>query len=106
MSQPQTTQGGDEMKLYGADDLHSSNNVAVVINEQDQVIYHNRLPNDLSKIVEVYRGLPNWPPVWVGSSRGAYAKITGEVGILTGMNLVLTRDRVKERQEGDTRLKV
>ena len=40
------------MKLYGAIDLHSSNNVAVVINEQDQVIYHKRLPNDLSKIVE------------------------------------------------------
>ena len=40
------------MKLYGAIDLHSSNNVAVVIDEQDQVIYHKRLPNDLSKIVE------------------------------------------------------
>jgi transposase len=40
------------MKLYGAIDLHSSNNVAVVIDEQDQVVYHKRLPNDLSKIVE------------------------------------------------------
>jgi transposase len=40
------------MKLYGAIDLHSSNNVAVVIDEQDQVIYQKRLPNDLSKIVE------------------------------------------------------
>jgi transposase len=40
------------MKLYGAIDLHSSNNVAVVIDEQDQVVYQKRLPNDLSKIVE------------------------------------------------------
>jgi transposase len=40
------------MKFYGAIDLHSSNNVAVVIDEQDQVVYHKRLPNDLSKIVE------------------------------------------------------
>jgi len=30
-----------------------------------------------------YRGLSNWPPVWVRSSRGPYAKITGEVGTLT-----------------------
>lgn len=40
------------MKLYGAIDLHSSNNVVVVIDEQDQVVYQKRLPNDLSKIVE------------------------------------------------------
>jgi hypothetical protein len=40
------------MKLYGAIDLHSSNNVAVVIDEQDQVVYQKRLPNDLSEVVE------------------------------------------------------
>jgi len=39
------------MKLYGAIDLHSTNNVTVVINEQDQVVYEKRLPNDLSLIV-------------------------------------------------------
>ena len=33
------------MKLYGAIDLHSTNNVTVVINEQDQVVYQKRLPN-------------------------------------------------------------
>src|SRR5213079_1947542 len=38
------------MKLYGAIDLHSTNNVTVVINEQDQVVYQKRLPNDLSLI--------------------------------------------------------
>ena len=32
------------MKLYGAIDLHSTNNVTVVINEQDQVVYQKRLP--------------------------------------------------------------
>jgi transposase len=40
------------MKLYGAIDLHSTNNVTVVINEQDQVLYQKRLPNDLSLIAQ------------------------------------------------------
>jgi transposase len=40
------------MKLYGAIDLHSNNNVTVVINEQDQVVYQKRLPNDLSLIAQ------------------------------------------------------
>jgi transposase len=40
------------MKLYGAIDLHSNNNVTVVINEQDQVVYQKRLPNDLSQIAQ------------------------------------------------------
>jgi hypothetical protein len=35
------------MKLYGAIDLNSNNNVTVLINEQDQVVYQKRLPNDL-----------------------------------------------------------
>ena len=39
------------MKLYGAIDLHSNNNVVVVIDEQDLVVYHERLPNDLAMIV-------------------------------------------------------
>ncbi len=30
-----------------------------------------------------YRSVPNWPPVWVRCSRGPYAKITGELGVLT-----------------------
>jgi transposase len=33
-------------------DLHSTNNVTVVINEQDQVVYQKRLPNDLSLIAQ------------------------------------------------------
>ena len=40
------------MKLYGAIDLHSNNNVTVVINEHDQVVYQKRLPNDLSLIAQ------------------------------------------------------
>jgi len=39
------------MKLYGAIDLHSNNNVTVLIDEQDQVVYQKRLPNDLSMIL-------------------------------------------------------
>jgi len=40
------------MKLYGAIDLHSTNNVTVLIDEQDEVVYQKRLPNDLPLIVE------------------------------------------------------
>jgi transposase len=40
------------MKLYGAIDLHSTDNVTVVINEQDQVVYQKRFPNDLSLIAQ------------------------------------------------------
>jgi transposase len=41
-----------KMKLYGAIDLHSTNNVTVVIDEQDRVVYQKRLPNDLALILK------------------------------------------------------
>jgi transposase len=40
------------MKLYGAIDLHSNNNMTVVTDEQDRVVYEKRLPNDLGLIVQ------------------------------------------------------
>jgi len=40
------------MKLYGAIDLHSNNNVTVLIDEKDKVVYQKRLANDLPSIVE------------------------------------------------------
>jgi len=40
------------MKLYGAIDLHSTNNVTVVIDEQDRVVYQKRLPNDLVLVLK------------------------------------------------------
>jgi transposase len=40
------------MKLYGAIDLHSTNNVTVAIDEQDRVVYQKRLPNDLALILK------------------------------------------------------
>ena len=40
------------MKLYGAIDLHSTNNVTVLIDEQDEVVYQKRLPNDLAFIFQ------------------------------------------------------
>ena len=40
------------MKLYGAIDLHSTNNVTVVIDEQDRVVYQKRLPNDLALMLK------------------------------------------------------
>jgi transposase len=41
-----------KMKLYAAIDLHSTNNVTVVIDEQDRVVYQKRLPNDLALILK------------------------------------------------------
>jgi transposase len=40
------------MLLYGGIDLHANNSVIVLLNEQDEVIYRKRLPNDLSTILE------------------------------------------------------
>lgn len=39
------------MKLYGAVDLHSNNNVLVVLDEQDRVVVERRLPNELAVIL-------------------------------------------------------
>src|SRR6266481_4321411 len=41
------------MPLYGGIDLHANNSVVVLLNEQDQVVYQKRLPNDLPTILEV-----------------------------------------------------
>ena len=46
------------MKLYGAIDLHSNNNVTVLIDEQDKVVYEKRLPNDLAMIAQTAVSLP------------------------------------------------
>src|SRR5919206_785489 len=40
------------MSLYGGIDLHANNSVIVLLNEQDEVIYQKRLPNDLSTLLE------------------------------------------------------
>jgi len=52
MSQPYNLKEESKMKLYGAIDLHSTNNVTVVIDEQDRVVYQKRLPNDLALILK------------------------------------------------------
>ncbi len=41
------------MKLYGGIDLHSNNSVVAVTDEQDQVVYRKRLPNELDTILSV-----------------------------------------------------
>jgi len=40
------------MPLYGGIDLHANNSVVVLLNEQDQMIYHRRLANHLPTILE------------------------------------------------------
>ncbi len=39
------------MPLYGGIDLHANNSVIVLLNEQDEVIYRKRLPNELPTIL-------------------------------------------------------
>src|SRR3972149_3570400 len=51
MSQPHNPKEERKMKLYGAIDLHSTNNVTVVIDEEDKIVYQKRLPNDLALIL-------------------------------------------------------
>lgn len=38
-------------KLYGGIDLHANNTVIVLVDEQEQVVFEKRLPNDLEKIL-------------------------------------------------------
>ncbi len=40
------------MALYAGIDLHSNNSVVVILNEQDKVMYHQRLANHLPTILE------------------------------------------------------
>ena len=47
------------MKLYAAIDLHSNNNVLVILDEQDKIVYERRLANDLQLVLGAlgpYRG--------------------------------------------------
>jgi transposase len=39
------------MKLYGGIDLHSNNNVIVLSDREDKVIYRRRLPNDIELVI-------------------------------------------------------
>jgi transposase len=40
------------MELYGGIDLHANNNVVVLLDEQDQVVYQKRLSNSLEQILQ------------------------------------------------------
>src|SRR5437660_11251764 len=67
------------MKLYGAIDLHSTNSVLVVIDEEDKIVYQKRLPNELALIhqeLSVYQshleGIvveSNYNWYWLGDGR-------------------------------------
>jgi hypothetical protein len=39
------------MALYGGIDLHANNSVIVIIDDQDHVVDHKRLPNHLDSIL-------------------------------------------------------
>ena len=38
------------MTLYSAIDLHSNNNVLVIINQEDKILFEKRLPNDIEAV--------------------------------------------------------
>ena len=40
------------MTLYAGIDLHANNSVVVILNEQDQVMYYQRVANHLPTILE------------------------------------------------------
>ena len=44
------------MTWYAAIDLHSSNNVTVVIDDHDRVVFQKRLANDLAVILKELAG--------------------------------------------------
>ena len=52
MEDQTTVEGGSGDEVVRAIDLHSNNNVTVVIDEQDRVVYQKRLPNDLPLITQ------------------------------------------------------
>src|SRR3970282_1198847 len=78
MSQPHNPKEERKMKLYGAIDLHSTNNVTVLIDEEDKIVYQKRLPNDLSLILKdlsVYQ--PRIEGIVVESSYNWYWLVDG-----------------------------
>jgi transposase len=87
------------MKLYGAIDLHSTNNVTVVIDEQDRVLYQKRLPNDLALIVKelsVYQ--PELQGIVVESTYNWYWLVDGLMG--RGYKLHLANTAAIQQYEG------
>jgi hypothetical protein len=38
------------MKLYAGIDLHSNNSMVTIVDEQDRVVFQDRLPNELERI--------------------------------------------------------
>jgi transposase len=40
------------MKLYGGIDLHSNNSVVALLDEDDRVVYRQRLANDAALVLE------------------------------------------------------
>ena len=48
---PFQPKGGAMNKLYGGIDLHANNSVVVVLDEQDHVVFHKRLPNEFATIL-------------------------------------------------------
>lgn len=43
------------MSLYCAIDLHSTNNVPVIIDDHDKILFQKRLPNDLPKVISALK---------------------------------------------------
>jgi hypothetical protein len=71
-------------QLYGGIDLHANNCVMVLVNEQDDIVYEKRIPNDFEKflsnsalIMNTSRASSSNPPITgTGSSMASWPRAT------------------------------
>ncbi len=81
------------MSLYGGIDLHANNSVVVLRNDQDQVIYQKRLPNDLPTILEAFAPYSSEIEGFVVESMyNWYWLVDGNGGRLSGASGESSRD--------------
>ncbi len=87
------------MALYCAIDLHSTNNVPVVIDDTDKILFQKRLPNDLDQVV---RALDPYKPdllvVAVESTFNWYWLVNGLIA--RGFKLRLVNTSAVKHYEG------
>jgi hypothetical protein len=86
-----TVEGGSGDEVVRAIDLHSNNNVTVVIDEQDRMVYQKRLLNDLPLITPTTIGLPQLEEIVVESRDGC-----GVRGRVWGLPSEFAGDRTGE----------
>lgn len=76
------------MKLYGAIDLHSNSNLAMISDSEDRVIQKKKLTNDLGEVDLFFRGYKNeLAAIVVESTYNGYWLVDGLQGLGYGVKL-------------------